>query len=229
MDGDDWGYETKIMRQVPLEKLRAGAAAAADKSLFPADGDLVISGDIDEIPDAQALLNLKHCEPKQQEVSGYFSSNFYVLNFDYSLGVLKLPRIQTWSSITKVLPRLQAMQTEGENYGSGYHLNGFMNEYGILLKELSLAEGGHLGKNDAGLQRWRDALMDPKKVQKFSSRGSRVCCALSDDCCASEKQKLQTGQAVPWFALANKHRFPHLFPSACKQNPEECKVPIGDK
>jgi hypothetical protein len=204
-DGDDWGYETRIMRELPLEKLRAAAAAhSPDDPRFPRPEDLVVSGDIDEIPEAQALLNLKFCAPKQEAVLGHFRSVHFVLNFDYTVasGSLQLPRVQAWASLGSRLPRKE--KAPGPRYGGGYHLNGFQTPFGLVLKELGLAEGGHLGSTAGHLQRWRAALEDPRTIQPLSSTGKRVCCELSHECCNRDgKQRSRhderfVGADVPW-------------------------------
>merc|ERR1712139_452654 len=86
--------------------------------------------------------------------------------------------------------------------------------YGIppyldMMKELGMAEGGEVPRAETP----ELALLiaeDPARMEIFRACGIRACCW--DDATYERRTPATGSEWVPWFAQANKERFPYLWP-----------------
>ncbi|KAF4722691.1 Beta-1,4-mannosyl-glycoprotein 4-beta-N-acetylglucosaminyltransferase [Perkinsus olseni] len=83
---------------------------------------------------------------------------------------------------------------------TGAHMSFFMPPESDLLKQLSFSDGiaVALAKNPSMADAWRVC-------------GIRVCCW--DDASNARTEKISFNTWIPWFADANRQRYPYMFPS----------------
>lgn len=172
--------------------------------------DLLIHGDMDEIPSRELVAHLKHCDMSDVVDELNVVGDFYRMNFDWILNAtpkLFYPKIYKAKHVEKTKgffregPGLTPMPGVPTLPG-GVHLNRFGPPALLLYKHLSLAEGGGPPRGST------EFMKDPNKLWPFMAQGQRECC--------EEKPGIvrpRQDEFIPWFAEANWKRFPHLFPS----------------
>lgn len=176
----------------------------------PDPNDLLIHGDLDEIPSRELVAHLKHCEMSDDVDELNVQGDFYRMNFDWIINAtpkLWYPKVFKARRIAKA----NGFWREGNGtrpidgvpwVPGGAHLNRFGSPAMLLYKHLALAEGGGPPRGST------EFMKDPNKLWPLIAQGQRECCDEQPGVVRPRQ-----GEFIPWFADANWQRFPHLFPS----------------
>lgn len=189
--GDDWHIEV-AQRGILLTEFVKGVP----EDIRPYD--LILHGDVDEIPDGRLLRFLKFCETTTTPLS--FHAQYYYFNFHWTA--------ESQNTRNPVLFRYdQAVNKDGLLFplrtnqgkilplGSAVHMTYFGGPIINLYKILSLAEGGQVPRNDIRFL---------KQVQpgiEAMRAGKRLCCPNDQYSHPSHYYFL------PWYVKANPERW----------------------
>lgn len=193
--GHDWEYEGKA-RQVLLNKF----TKAMSGQIQPYD--LILHGDVDEIPDGRLLQYLKYCETTSMPLRfqcPYYYFSFkrtavglvhrypYLFRFDQISGH-GTHALRTDSSAAQLLP-----------VGSCVHLTYFGGTAANVFKHLALAEGGSVPRNLAFFK-------NISAIAAAIAQGTRLCCP-GDNYTRPAKYHF-----IPWVVMANRRQWPAMLP-----------------
>lgn len=168
--GDDWWIENK-QRILVIEKVRQAG-------LNLHSTDLVLHGDVDEIPDAETLWHLKHCHVKSNvawPMRFSLEPRIFEKNIHPPTGPTQFPFLFTWSSLALGDLTVQKLRAPASftplPHPTGYHLTAFGGPLFQILKTLALAEGGQVPRNE-----WA-CLKDLDYVAHLTyGKHERLCC-----------------------------------------------------
>ncbi|KAF4655790.1 Beta-1,4-mannosyl-glycoprotein 4-beta-N-acetylglucosaminyltransferase [Perkinsus chesapeaki] len=180
---------------------------------------LFIHGDIDEMPSAEQVAAFKYCLPRQHSLPVILPTRFVAQNFAWG----KLPPgdiqeapmifdIKARGKYSAGLPR-PSPSVWGWTLDEpmiGAHMSYFTPVEGDILKYLSFSGGGKLPRSRYDRVTAIALAQNPSMGLVFKMCGIRVCCPIDP----KYTEKLEQPTFIPWFADANRHRFPQLFPSS---------------
>lgn len=200
-----WDEEQFYPIQIALQQ---EAWAAATAHVHDAARDLLILADVDEIPGAALLHELKWCEHRRG-LPLLLYSDFYRFSFNHLLG------INEWNAPVVVrkgdLPdgfdfiKWPGGKRQHDWALSGHHLNRFGPPALQLYKHLSNGEGGSVPGGGVAL------LRDPEGYGRpLVERGVRLCC--END--APRTPTLPSASALPHVVLQNLDAFRGMFSRA---------------
>ncbi|KAF4756134.1 Beta-1,4-mannosyl-glycoprotein 4-beta-N-acetylglucosaminyltransferase [Perkinsus olseni] len=175
----------------------------------PDDKTLFIHGDMDEMPAAEQVAAFKYCTPKDARYPAALPTRFLAMNFAWrraDMPDLTFPNIFDKTSMQKhpitgaALPARTKGHWAMDHPTVGAHMSFFMPPESDLLKQLSFSDdiAVALAKNPSMADAWRVC-------------GIRVCCW--DDASNARTEKINFNTWIPWFADANRQRYPYMFPS----------------
>ena len=166
------------------------------------ESDVLIHGDVDEIPSRELLAYIKKCDVKKYPVA--VTSDFFIFSFHwlFQSTTVPFPLIFTSKEISNSggLLRSKRNSFAPAPLHSGGHLNRFMP--GLLhkiYKEAAMGEGGTVDFNlfTQGLVSCAEWL---RHGQWGTYKDTRI-----------RANDPKSPYFIPWFAKQNKHRFAWLF------------------
>jgi hypothetical protein len=172
------------------------------------DDDLIIHGDMDEVPDGDVIFQMKHCEAKLPAgfcPQGYHNHMRFPANRRQS-GTCFQPSVVTKQHINKNGGKVLYRYSPPHTVDAGVHATITGSLALQMYKYLSVAEGG------IGPDKPFEFLQNPTGMPlDLAASGARVCCpnepkrnAVHDDAELAKYWK-------PWFFEANKERFPDFL------------------
>ena len=189
----DWSLEKKS-RSFLMEAFKELHRDGEDLN----DEDLLILGDLDELPHRDVIAHFKYCEVKENFFPATFDAIFWRFSFHWLFNeICDCPSVVTWKNIKKENVPLR------ENFSSrigttAWHLNRFGPAVMQVVKEFSIAEGSlQLPSGNP------EILRNISFAQQQMEKGIRPCCPR--DHLAYHKDPIQEGYAIPWIILANQH------------------------
>ena len=143
------------------------------RALAPQPTDLLVLGDVDEIPGARLMHELTACEPSAHELPLRLQSSFHRFTFSHRLGdawphpvVVRFDQVPSGFDFVKFPSDLVKSTVR-----SGFHLNRFGPPALQLFKHFANGEGGSVPVGGVPL------LRDPNVVGgRLVARGIRICC-----------------------------------------------------
>ncbi|MCP3659209.1 MAG: hypothetical protein GY830_02390 [Bacteroidetes bacterium] len=228
----DWRGE-HIMRTYPWDKflkttknMNLTFFLGEEKALmYDNNTILLISGDLDEIPNRKSLAYFKYCEPNKFKYPIKIDDDIkYRLNFDY------LWEIGTCSKIYNVgssgneykFKKKQTFKTERHVFKIKtknrtifkYHINRGVNDFQMAIKAIIQAEAKYGIKPEAPTSFFHF------RYENKPLLACRQCTENREECskkkCDQKYIPRKKTDPIPWFAVCNKQRFPYLFPMSCK-------------
>ncbi|KAF4662121.1 Beta-1,4-mannosyl-glycoprotein 4-beta-N-acetylglucosaminyltransferase [Perkinsus olseni] len=184
----------------------------------PDDSVLFIHGDLDEMPTAEQVAAFKYCTPKDPQFpvvlqARFVSQNFAWIRTDIELGeypeIFDRKAMRTNPHTNLLQPVRYAGAWTLDEPAIGAHTSYFTPVEGDLLKQLSFADGGKLPRSRDDKDTALALARNPSMGYVWKACGIRVCCS-SD---VERTRRIDFKTWIPWFAEANRHRYPHLFPS----------------
>eukprot|EP01085_Mycamoeba_gemmipara_P002097 Mycagemm_TRINITY_DN10057_c0_g2::TRINITY_DN10057_c0_g2_i2::g.2097::m.2097 type:complete len:265 gc:universal TRINITY_DN10057_c0_g2_i2:420-1214(+) len=195
-DADFWPIEIQ-QRHLALKKL---IAALPPNYIQP--HDLILNGDLDEIPNGKLLRYIKECEVKMPLA---FNTQFYVLNFGWMLANPNnpFPSLTPFSMNVDEKGEVKTLRGVREvlSAPSGWHTTYFGGPIVALYKLLGLAEGGVVPRRG-----W-DTLKTFRLQVKEFVRGTRLCC---DDHYIPRRPAIAS---LPFAVQAEPHRWKCMLPA----------------
>ncbi|EER19943.1 hypothetical protein Pmar_PMAR006838 [Perkinsus marinus ATCC 50983] len=170
------------------------------------------------MPAAEQVAAFKYCSPKDPRYPVALPTRFLAMNFAWrraDMPDLTFPNIFDRNSMQKhpltgaPLPARTKGHWAMDFPTRGAHMSFFMPPEGDLLKQLSFSDGGIIerSEDDQSTGRWGVAGC----VTYCLADQIRVCCW--DDASKSRTERIDLNTWIPWFADANRQRYPYMFPS----------------
>lgn len=190
---DDWLIENR-QRGLLLTKL---INALPPNTLKPYD--LIIHGDTDEIPQREILAHLKYCETNTLPIK--FSGDNYLFNFHTVLDPhpILFPILSMFSqteqqgALRYPLRHQQLGMWKSTGSHASYHLSGFGGTITQIFKNLALAEGGQIPRNNVRF------LRDLHYAEDIMlNKHERICCESSHNTLEPNENH------IPWYARLKK-------------------------
>lgn len=156
---------------------------------------LILAGDVDELPPAEAILNFKYC--KTPGIPAAFHTTMYTFHFEQvkhlqdGYGFWTQPMITTIEGPFRHIRKHMVPQ----NF-AGAHMNRVQDPITLMFKMLCLAEEGRV--------------LHPFDLEKNFWEERCKSEHIYDISPISQWKKTKW---IPWFAKENPERFPYMFPS----------------
>jgi hypothetical protein len=196
---NDGYYDTDWRLELESRKMMGRGMA---KALRPDPDDLVIVGDLDEMPRGEWVYQMKHCQLRDGKLPARFNLIFYTNNYDWMV---------PWSWMTNPVIVTFNMTDRGSDFqqirmlphvnsvidNAGWHANRFGDPETSILRQFAQSEGGRVpGRNI-------DDLKDPSRILKHINQGHRWCC--QDDRLVKVTDRVRWD--TPWYPTLNPDRF----------------------
>eukprot|EP01103_Thecamoeba_quadrilineata_P008811 TRINITY_DN18538_c0_g1_i1.p1 TRINITY_DN18538_c0_g1~~TRINITY_DN18538_c0_g1_i1.p1 ORF type:complete len:438 (-),score=66.31 TRINITY_DN18538_c0_g1_i1:27-1340(-) len=194
---DQWNLE-KGMRRLLWDKLEESGVPISPE-------DLILHGDLDEIPSAEVLAYMKHCRLRKvyNRAPFAFIIPHYVNNFDWfnvNSTHINFPIVYPGGVYISSNNGFERGTVITRGVWGGWHCNRFGSNVLRLYKHLSLAEGGNVPRGDLNI------LKDPELIETFVAAGQRECC-VDEGRVHPEKWR-----SIPWVVWENQQRFRSMLP-----------------